>query len=78
MTEWKNGLFNEKPDPIIKIGNKLFMQTKNVQHTTDENGLNFYKAETREVTESELKLLGEISDLEQKLYVTNVQLLNSI
>lgn len=51
------------------------MQVRNINFVSDEEG---YSCETREVTESELKLLGEISDLEQKLYSTNAQLLNII
>ena len=51
------------------------MQVKNVNFVSDEEG---YTCETREVTESELKLLNEIDVLNRKIVTTNTQLLNRI
>lgn len=75
MTEWTETKFSEKPETILPVAPGLYMQVRNINFVSDEEG---YSCETREVTESELKLLGEISDLEQKLYSTNAQLLNII
>lgn len=75
MTEWKITKFSDKPNEVIPIGPELFMQVRNVTFVSNEEG---YSCETREVTESELKLLAKITDLEQKLYSVNTQLLNNI
>lgn len=73
MTEWKETTFSDKPEAVIPIGPDLYMQTRNVRHVSDEMG---YMCETREVTESELKLLNEITELERIVTNTNIRLLS--
>lgn len=60
MTDWKETKMANKPDAIMLIGAGLFMQCRNIKFVSDEEG---YICETREVSESELKLLGEIDAL---------------
>ena len=75
MTEWRETRMANKPEPIVLIGPDLYLQTRNVTYVSPEEG---YCCETREVTESELKLIGEIENLNKTVEVINEQLLKSL
>lgn len=68
MTEWQETKFSEQPDTLFKIGPGIYMQTRNVEFISDEEG---YSCETRELTESEMKLLNQIAD--QASLITDIE-----
>lgn len=70
MTEWRETKFSQQPEEKFEIGPNLFMQTRNVEFVSDEEG---YTCETREVTQDELNLLQEISGLRMRVMTMNLE-----
>lgn len=75
MTEWKETKFSQQPKEVMQIGPNLFMQTRNVRFVSDEEG---YVCETREVTDSELRLLNELSQTQESLKNLKSVIINNI
>ena len=75
MTDWKETRFSQEPSSNISIAPGLYLQVRNVQFVSDEEG---WTGETREVTGSELKLLDKISELKDIVDKTNLAILNNL